>query len=83
MRHNEIPDTLAKILHDVCYEFEVEPTLQLLEGESCKDMTTSTDQNTRLKIKLKTPEGSRFSRYFFDLKIVNLLAKPCPKTTVA
>ena len=34
LRHNEIRDTFAKIIHDVCYDVDVEPTLQLLRRES-------------------------------------------------
>ena len=34
MKSNEIQDTLAKIMHDFSYDVEVEPTLQLLQGEA-------------------------------------------------
>ena len=34
MRHNEIRESFNKIKNDVCYDNEVEPTLQLLQGES-------------------------------------------------
>ena len=34
MKQNEIRDNFAKIMHDVCYDVEVEPAVQLLQGES-------------------------------------------------
>ena len=34
-------------MHDVCYDVEVELTLLLLQGESFKHKTTSTDENAR------------------------------------
>ena len=77
MRHNEIRDTFAKIMHDICYDVEVE-----LQGESFIHKTTSTHENARLDIKANGLYGSRFSRYFFDVMIFNSLDKSCPKTSV-
>ena len=51
MRHNQIRDNFAKLMQDVCYDVTVEPTLQLLQGESFIHKTTSTDENARLNIK--------------------------------
>ena len=34
MRHNEIRETFAKVMHGVYYDVEIEPALQLLQGES-------------------------------------------------
>ena len=33
-RHNEIRDTFAKLLDDLCYDVEIEPNPQPLQGES-------------------------------------------------
>ena len=51
MRHNEVQDTFAKIMHDVCCDVEVEPTPHLLHGEPFIHKTTSTNENVRLDIK--------------------------------
>ena len=82
MRHNEIRDTFAKILHDLYYDVEFEPTLQLLQGESFIHKTTSTDEHARLDIKANDLWILMFSRYFFEVKIFNPLAKSCPKNSV-
>ena len=33
MRHNEIRDTIASRMKEVCYDVEIEPKLQPLQGE--------------------------------------------------
>ena len=43
MRHNEIQDAFAKIMHGVCYDIEFEPLLKLLQRESFIHKTTRTD----------------------------------------
>ena len=47
-RDNEIRDTLAKIMQDVCFDVEVEPTLQLIQVESLIHKTTITYEIARL-----------------------------------
>ena len=64
MRHNEIRDTFAKILRDVCYDVEIEPKLQTLEGESFDHRTTCTEDEARLDIKASGLWNSRFCRTF-------------------
>ena len=48
---NEIRDNFANIMHDVCYDVEVEPTRALPQGESFIHRITITDENPRLDIK--------------------------------
>ena len=50
-----------------------------MEGESFHK-TTTTEDDARLDIKANGLWGGRFSRTFFDVKIFNIHAKPCPKT---
>ena len=50
MRHDEIRDTFAKIMKDVCFDIEVEPKLQRLEGESFEYKSTCTEDEARLDI---------------------------------
>ena len=78
LRHNEIRDTLAKLIGDVCNDVEIEPKLQPLEGETF-DKSTSTDDEARLDIKANGLFDSRFCRTFFDVKIFNPFAYSCPK----
>ena len=84
MRDNEVQGTFSKSIHwnSNCYDVEVEPILQLLQGESFIHKTTSTDENARQDIKANGLWGSRFSCYFFDVKIFNPIAKSCPKNSV-
>ena len=51
MRHNDIRDSIANLLDEVCYDVEVEPCLRSLQGESLANKTTSTDNDARLDIK--------------------------------
>ena len=80
LRHNEIRDTLATLLDEVCHDVEIEPKLQSLEGESFHNKTTTTEDDARLDIKANGLWGGRFSRTVFDVKIFNPHAKSCPKT---
>ena len=78
MRHNEVRDTFATVMKEVCFDVEIEPKLQPL-GESFHYKTTTTDDEARLDIKANGLWESRFCRTFFDVKIFNPLAKSCPK----
>ena len=49
--HKEIRDTFDKMMHNVCYDVEVESILQLLQSESFIHKTIRTDENARLDIK--------------------------------
>ena len=64
MRHNEIRDTFAKLMDDICYDVELEPKLQPLEGESFANRTTTTEDHARLDIKANGQWESRLSRTF-------------------
>ena len=79
IRHNEINDTFANIMKKVCYDTELEPKLQLLEGKSFNKKTTTTDDEPRLDIKANGLWETRFCREYFDVNIFNPLAKSCPK----
>ena len=79
MRHNEIRDTFAKLMNEVCHDVQIEPQLQTLQGDSIESTTTCTDDEARLDIKANGFWGQRFERTFFDVKIFNPLAKSCPK----
>ena len=73
MRHNEFRDTFAFVMKEVCYDVEIEPKLQPLEGESFVHKTTTTEDEARLDVKANGLWDSRFCRTFFDVKIFNPL----------
>ena len=74
MRHNEIRDTFAKLLGDVCNDVEIEPKLQPLEGEIFDNKSTSTEDEARLDIKA----NRLFYSKTFDVNL-QPLANSCPK----
>ena len=79
MRHNEIRDTFANLMKDVCFDVELEPKLQTLEGETFDNKTTTTEDEARLDIKANGLWDTRFNRNFVDVKVFNPHAKSCPK----
>ena len=79
IRHNEIRDTFANLMNEVCHDVEIEPKLQPLQGESFVNNSTTTEDEARLDIKANGLWGSRFSRAFFDVKIFNPHAKTSRK----
>ena len=79
MRHNEIRDTFANLMDEVCHDVQIEPMLQELQGETFDNKTTCSDEEARPDIKANGLWGQRFERTFFDVKIFNPLAKSCPR----
>ena len=65
-RHIKIRDTFATFLDEVCHDVDLEPKLQLLEGESFRNKTTTTEDDIRLDIKGKMTQGKTFSIIFFQ-----------------
>ena len=51
MRYNKLKRHVRKKVLDVCYDVEVEPSLQLQEGERLYKESTGTDCNARLDMK--------------------------------
>ena len=74
MRLDEIRDTFAKIMKDVCFDVEVEPKLQRLGGESFVHKSTCVEDEAHLDIRANRLWDSRFSRTYFDVKMFNSLA---------
>ena len=66
-------------MREVCYDVEIEPKLQPLEGESFFHKTTTTEDEARLDIKANGLWDSRFCRTFFDFTIFFPLARTRPK----
>ena len=75
MSNNEIRETFATLMSEVCFDVEIEPKLQLLQGERFVNNSTITDEDARLDIKANGLWGSRSSRTFCDVKVFNPHAK--------
>ena len=58
-------------MNEVCHDVESELKFQPLQGESFVNNSTTTEDEARLDIKANGIWGSRFSRAFYDVKIVN------------
>ena len=69
LRHN-IPGSFANVLEEICFDVEIEPNLLPLQGESFANKTTSTEDEARLEIKANGIWDSRFTKTFFDVKIL-------------
>ena len=80
IRHNDIRDSFANLLNEVCDCVEVEPCLQCLQGETFANRTTTFDDDARLDIKANGVFDSSFSRTFFNVKVFNPYAKSCPRS---
>ena len=77
--YNEIRDTLANFMNEVCHDVEIEPKLQPLQGESFVNNSTTTEDEARLDIKANGLWGSRFGRAFFDVNFFNTHAETSGK----
>ena len=62
MRHNDLRDSYAILLSDVCHDVEIELHLQPLQGEPFAVKCTTTDDDARLDIKANGLWESRFNR---------------------
>ena len=79
MRHNESRDTFASDMKEVCYDVEIEPKHQPLEGESFVHKTTTTEDEARLDIKANGLWDSRFCRTFSTSRSSTRLLEHVPK----
>ena len=79
MHHNEIRDTFANLMDEVCHDVQIETMLQELQGETFDNKTTCSDEEARADIKANGLWGQRLERTFFDVKIFSPIAKSCPR----
>ena len=66
MRHNELRDSIANLLSDVCHDVEIEPHLQPLQRETFALKSTRTDDDAGLDIQANGLWESRFNKTYFD-----------------
>ena len=81
MAHNEIRDSFANFLCNVCHDVEIEPHLRPLEGETFAPKSTTNLDDARLDIKANGLWESRFNKTYFDKKKFQPAGKklPCKK----
>ncbi len=74
LRHNEIRDTTASLLTEVCSEVCVEPNLQPVSPDQLNSASANSQDNARLDISANGVWGSRFQKTYFDVRVFNPLA---------
>ncbi len=74
LRHNEIRDTTASFLTEVCSKVCVEPNLQPVSPDQFNSASENSQDNARLDISANGVWGSRFQKTYFDVRVFNPLA---------
>ena len=75
IRHNEVRDTLAGWMSEVCSGVSTEPHLQNLTGEHLGGKTAIRGDEARLDIVADGLWGGRNERSFFDVRVINPYAR--------
>ena len=83
IRHNEVRDTVAGWMSEVCNDVCVEPPLQPLTGEALSGASAITEDGARLDIAANGFWGGRHDRAFFDVRIFNPYAPSNHQPTLA
>ena len=73
-RHNEVRDTIAGWMSEVCNNTTIEPTLQLISGETLSHTSAISEDGARLNIAADGFWGSSYETAFFDICVFNPLA---------
>ena len=68
IRHNELRNSFANLLSDVCHDVEIELHLQALQGKTFALKSTTTADDSRSDIKTNGLWESRFNKNYFDVK---------------
>ena len=83
LRHNEIRDTTASLLTEVCSNVAVEPALQELNGESFSCKSANRDIGARVDIAVDGFWGPGRERTFIDVRVFNPFAPTNRKTSIS
>ena len=71
IRHNEVRDTVADWMSEVCSDVCTEPTLQPITGETLTGTSEISGDGARLDVAANGFWGGRFERAYFDVRIFN------------
>ena len=82
MRHDDIRDTTADILTEICPSVSIELTLQPLMGEQLQLLTANTEDEARADSCAQGFWGNKQQRAFFDLWVFNPLAPSYCKSSL-
>ncbi len=83
IRHNEIRDTIANLMTEVCNDVCIEPHLQQITGESLSGASAIKEDGARLDIAANGFWGSRYERAYFDVRVFNPHATSNRQPTLA
>ena len=83
IRHNEIRDTIANLMTEVCNDVCIEPHLQPITGETFSGASATTEDGARLNIAANGFWGSRYGRAYFDVRVFNPYAPSNRQPTLA
>ena len=73
-RHDDIRDTTAALMAEVCRDVTIEPRLQPVTGEEFTHRSSNLDDDARLDVKAQGFWGDRSQDAFFDVRVFNPLA---------
>ena len=78
MRHNELRDLTANLLHKVAHDVSVEPELEPLSGETFPLRSANTEAYAHLDVAARGVYGSKLERTVFDVRFgcLTLLSPP-------
>ena len=82
IRHNQLRDTTADLLREVCNDVSVEPRLQPLTGEYFPP-STNTEDDAKLDIRTKGFWDNRQQDAFFDVRVFYPFAPSYRESTLA
>ena len=68
IRHNDLRHLTAKILSEVCYDTEIEPTVVPLSGEDLSNQTANRSNETRFDVRVRG-FWEREQQQLFDLEV--------------
>ncbi len=74
LRHNEIRDTTASLLTEVCSEVCVETNLQPVSADQLNGASANSQEGARLDISANGVWGGRFQKTYFNVRVFNPLA---------
>ena len=69
--HNEVRDTVADWMSEVCSDVCTKPTLQPITGETLTGTSAISGDGARLDVAANGFWGGRFERAYFDVRIFN------------
>ena len=71
MRHNQVRDTIADVMKEVCHDVQLEPQLIAIEDEEKPvSQHSSTADNARLDVSARGVWAS-FDRTFIDIRVTH------------